>query len=69
MVSESKRQSQMEEDNWIKVTTYEEAFSRIKDATGVSDIEVSSSSNPLVLHTTEDTFESKAVDTFGNYSK
>ncbi|XP_071802430.1 outer dynein arm-docking complex subunit 3-like [Asterias amurensis] len=36
---ESKRQSQMEEDNWIKVTTYEEAFSRIKDATGVSDIE------------------------------
>ena len=31
----------MDEDNWVKVTTYEEAFQRIKDATGVSDINVS----------------------------
>lgn len=35
---DTKRQSQMDEDNWVKVTTYEEAFQRIKDATGVSDI-------------------------------
>ena len=38
--TESKRQSQMEEDSWIKVTTYEDAYGRIQDATGVSDIEV-----------------------------
>ncbi|XP_071495904.1 outer dynein arm-docking complex subunit 3-like [Diadema antillarum] len=38
VTQDSKRQSQMDEDNWIKVTTYEEAFQRIKDATGVSDI-------------------------------
>ncbi|XP_022085215.1 coiled-coil domain-containing protein 151-like [Acanthaster planci] len=36
---ESKRQSQMDEDNWVKVTTYEEAFRRIQEATGVSNIE------------------------------
>ncbi|XP_038063526.1 coiled-coil domain-containing protein 151-like [Patiria miniata] len=36
---ESKRQSQMDEDNWVKVTTYEEAFKRIQEATGVSSIE------------------------------
>ena len=32
----------MDEDNWVKVTTYEEAFRRIQEATGVSNIEVSS---------------------------
>ncbi|XP_072016422.1 outer dynein arm-docking complex subunit 3-like [Amphiura filiformis] len=37
-LSDRERQALIDEEIWIKVTTYEEAFRRIKDATGVSDI-------------------------------
>ena len=40
-LTDNKRQAQIDEENWVKVTNYGEAFMRIKDATGVSDINVS----------------------------
>ena len=46
-LTDNKRQAQIDEENWVKVTTYEEAFMRIKDATGVSDIDVSKNLHAL----------------------
>ena len=39
--ADGKQKSRMDEEEWVKVTTFEEALRRIKDATGVSSVEVS----------------------------
>ena len=47
LVSEGDDQSVQEQEE--KITSYEEAFAKIKDATGVSDIQVRVSLFPLSL--------------------
>lgn len=40
VITDGQQPSRMDEEEWLKVTTFEEALRRIKDATGVSSVEV-----------------------------